>query len=270
MWLEGDSSEKRAAYETMFYVLRRLTAVLAPFAPHISEKIYANLRLGRDRKASTCWHGPSRHRHSWTNISREMAVVSPSISPCKCPAGRKRKLRWPVPNASLSRTPNRPECILRLDAVCRDRANSRVVKVVEGAWPDRLESGAVMKALGPSFGKSIPMVRAAIGAANGSELKFAIEPNGKATFHRWGIVRHHCRSCDIQRAPAEGIFSAPMKDGTVYVDVTLSPDLEAEGYARKSSAGSRDAQALDLGSRTLSGQCRYADRNICDLIRITC
>jgi isoleucyl-tRNA synthetase len=30
-----------------------------------------------------------------------------------------------------------------------------------------------------------------------------------------------------------GIFSAPLKGGTVYVDITLTPELEAEGYARE-------------------------------------
>jgi isoleucyl-tRNA synthetase len=29
------------------------------------------------------------------------------------------------------------------------------------------------------------------------------------------------------------VFSAPMQDATVYVDVALTPELEAEGYARE-------------------------------------
>lgn len=35
-----------------------------------------------------------------------------------------------------------------------------------------------------------------------------------------------------EKLPAN-VFSAPMTDATVYVDVALTPDLEAEGYARE-------------------------------------
>src|SRR5512136_1830976 len=35
-----------------------------------------------------------------------------------------------------------------------------------------------------------------------------------------------------EKLPAD-VFSAPMTDATVYVDVALTPDLEAKGYARE-------------------------------------
>ncbi len=276
MWLEGDSSEKRAAYETMYYVLRRLTAVLAPFAPHISEKIYANLRLGRDPESvhMLAWPEPApafMDKH----LEEEMAVVqSFDESVANARQAGKRKLRWPVAECVVvTNSETVRNAILRLDAVCRDRANSRVVKVVEGAW-DRIgwKAEPVMKALGPSFGKSIPMVRAAIGAANGSELKFAIDTHGKATVSSGGesfdITADHVTFSELL---PEGIFSAPMKDGTVYVDVTLSPDLEAEGYAREVIRRIQEMRKqLDLRVEDfIRADVAIADRNICDLIRIT-
>ena len=48
MWLEEDSVSKKQAYDTMYYVLRRLLTILAPFAPHITEEMYQNLRLSGD------------------------------------------------------------------------------------------------------------------------------------------------------------------------------------------------------------------------------
>ena len=47
MWLEGESEQKVFAYETIYYVMRRLTALLAPFCPHLTEEIYRNLRCTR-------------------------------------------------------------------------------------------------------------------------------------------------------------------------------------------------------------------------------
>ena len=48
MWLEEDAPEKRYAYETVYYVLRRLVCLLAPFTPHLTEEIYGNLRCEGD------------------------------------------------------------------------------------------------------------------------------------------------------------------------------------------------------------------------------
>ena len=48
MWSEGESVDKRHAYETIYYVMRRLTGLLAPFCPHLTEQIYQNLRCRND------------------------------------------------------------------------------------------------------------------------------------------------------------------------------------------------------------------------------
>ena len=47
MWLEGESEQKVFAYETIYYVMRRLTGLLAPFCPHLTEEMYQNLRCSR-------------------------------------------------------------------------------------------------------------------------------------------------------------------------------------------------------------------------------
>ena len=48
MWLEGESEQKRFAYETIYYVMRRLIGLMAPFCPHITEEIYGNIRCRND------------------------------------------------------------------------------------------------------------------------------------------------------------------------------------------------------------------------------
>jgi len=45
--------------------------------------------------------------------------------------------------------------------------------------------------------------------------------------------RHLLPKQEKEHGLPEGVFSAPMKGATVYVDVTLTPALEAEGYARE-------------------------------------
>ncbi|MEN6610141.1 MAG: isoleucine--tRNA ligase [Methanoregulaceae archaeon] len=276
MWLEGDSPEKVQAYETMYYVLRRLTSILAPFAPHITEKMYANLRLAKDPGSvhMLAWPVPAPTLTD-KHLEEEMAAVQ-SFDEASANARQagKRKLRWPVASCVVATgSPAIKNALLRLNAVCRDRANSREVKIIDGAW-DRIgwKAEPVMKALGPGFGKDSPKVKAAIESADGTALKYAIETAGKGTVEsggqQFGITSAHVTFSE--QAP-EGIFSAPMKDATVYVDVTLSPDLEAEGYAREVIRRIQEMRRqLDLKVEDfIAANVAVADTRVCDLIKIT-
>jgi isoleucyl-tRNA synthetase len=91
-----------------------------------------------------------------------------------------------------------------------------------------------MKALGPAFGKNSLKVKALIEAADGSFLKRETEAGRTVTLSdasgRYEIGAQHVTFAE--KMP-ENVFCAPMQDATVYVDVALNPELEAEGYARE-------------------------------------
>ena len=61
---------KRQAYDTMYYVLRRLISVMAPFVPHITEDLYQNLRCPGESR--------SVHMRAW--FSGEPDLLVPSLS----------------------------------------------------------------------------------------------------------------------------------------------------------------------------------------------
>jgi isoleucyl-tRNA synthetase len=238
MWLEGESEQKIFAYETIYYVLRRLSGLLAPFCPHLTEEIYGNLRCRNDPA--------SIHLLDWaagdsslvdTTLEGAIAIVRSfeEASANARQAGR-RKLRWPVSEVVVvTSSAEVRDAIKRLNTVCRDRANARTVTVVMGRW-ERIgwHAEPVMKALGKGFGKDSFKLKGLIEAADGNAIRAAIDgghtfplADGTASFE---IGSDHVTF--TEKLPAD-IFSAPMTDATVYVDVALTPDLEAEGYARE-------------------------------------
>jgi len=116
-----------------------------------------------------------------------------------------------------------------------DRANARKVSVVMGRW-ERIgwQAEPVMKALGKGFGKNSFKVKGLIETADGNHLKAEIEAgrtvklgNGDEFFD---IGAEHVTF--TEKLPSE-VFSAPMQDATVYVDVRLDNGLETEGYERE-------------------------------------
>jgi len=273
MWLEGESEQKVFAYETIYYVMRRLSTLLAPFCPHLTEEIYGNLRCANDPA--------SVHLLDWyagdsVFVDRELEhavelVRSFDEASANARQAGKRKLRWPVAEVVVvtSAEPVKT-AIERLNAVCMDRANARKVSVIMGRW-DRVgwHAEPVMKALGKGFGKDSFKIKGLIEAVDGNALKAAIDAgktfslgSGDAVFE---IGSEHVTF--TEKLPAD-VFSAPMTDAVVYVDVALTPDLEAEGYAREVIRRVQDMRKqLDLAVEdTINAEVSVSDKRILALL----
>jgi isoleucyl-tRNA synthetase len=238
MWLEGESLQKRFAYETMYYTMRSLVQVLAPFIPHITEEMYRNLRLSGDPESVHMLPAKAADV-SLVDRSLESAMdVVRAFDDAQANARQagKRKLRWPVGQCVVvSGSPEIREALSLLNAICTERANAREVRVIEGTW-DRIgwRAEPLMKALGPAFGRDAPHVRELILAADASRLKQALDAGQPVTLAGTGNTYEILPGQVTFHEDLPGtIFSAPMEGATVYVDVELTPDLEAEGYARE-------------------------------------
>ena len=238
MWLEDESEQKVFAYETIYYVMRRLASLLAPFCPHLTEEIFQNLRCRND-PASIHLLDWDAGDSSLVEASLEQAVTIVRSFDDACANARqagRRKLRWPVSEVVVvTGSETVKDAIERLNAVCMDRANARKVSVITGKW-DRIgwHAEPVMKALGKGFGRNSFKVKGLIEAADGNFLKTETEAGrtvrlgvGNETFE---IGAEHVTF--TEKLPAD-IFAAPMQDATVYVDVSLNDDLETEGYERE-------------------------------------
>jgi len=274
MWLEGESPEKIQAYETMYYVIRHLNTLLSPFIPHITEMMYRNIKVGQDPE--------SVHMLDWfpgdpaltdPDLEQAMAVVQ-SFDEAQANARQagKRKLRWPVGECVVVAGSGEVASAIRdLNDICTDRANARVVRAVEGRW-ERIgwKAEPVMKALGPGFGKNSPKVKELILSADAGTMKAAFD-SGQTVTLKDGDQAFEIDGTYVtfSEEMPEGIFSAPMQGGTVYVDITLTPDLEAEGYAREVIRRFQEMRRqYDLRVEDfIIVDAEVADERICTLLR---
>ncbi|MDD1682739.1 MAG: isoleucine--tRNA ligase, partial [Methanoregula sp.] len=238
MWLEGESEQKVFAYETIYYVMRRLTGLLAPFCPHLTEVIYRNLRCDKDPASIHLldWNAGDTMLMDATLEGAVAIVRSFDEASQNARQTGKRKLRWPVAEVVVVTSSDAVKnAIDRLNAVCMGRANARKVSVIMGHW-DRVgwHAEPVMKALGKGFQKNSFKVKGLIEAADGNAIKAAVDA-GRTYRLESGSENFEIGADHVtftEKLPGD-VFSAPMTDATVYVDVALTPDLEAEGYARE-------------------------------------
>ena len=273
LWLEGDSPEKQQAYETLYYVIRRLVVLLAPFVPHITEVIYRNIRLEGEPESVHMlpWFGGNSdliedHLESAMDIVRSFDEAQANARQ----AG-KRKLRWPVSECIVA-TDSREvmDSVRDLNILYCDRANAKSVRAVQGAY-DRISWKAepVMKALGPAFGKKAPLVKDLITGWDGNLIRKTIAAGGTYTLQS-GDEAFEIGAAHVTFTESlpPGIFSAPMQDATVYVDISLTPELEAEGNARELIRRIQEMRRqIDLNVEDfIDVFVRIGDKKVCDLV----
>jgi isoleucyl-tRNA synthetase len=238
MWLEGESLEKQQAYDTIYFTMRMLIQLLSPFTPHLSEEIYRNLRLPGEPE--------SVHMLDWPeadpaltdrDLEGAMSVVrSFDDAVANARQAAKRKLRWPVAECVVETTsPGVARALRDLGDIARNRANAKLVTVVEGSWEQMgIRAEPVMKAIGPVFGKEAPKVRKLIEGSDARALHESLERDGKFLFTgKEKSFEVTPAQVTFARVIPDGFTSAPMEGGTVYVDARLTPELEGEGYARE-------------------------------------
>ena len=239
-WIEQDDPDKLAAYATLYKVLIKLCKLMAPFTPFLSESIYQNLVRGLDAEALQ-----SVHMCDWPKARMElidkrleasMALVR-EISEAASNARQKggRKLRWPVSEIVIAPAKEAVD-LDSLENVLKGQTNSKKITVLSPGEKPRmnLEMSPVHRKIGPVFKGEAKKAIEALGAAAPLEVKSKLDAMGEAVLSYGGKEYKISREMvEFRELPPENLSAAEFSKGFVYVDVTLTPELEAEGYARE-------------------------------------
>ena len=243
MWEEADSESKRAAYATLYHVLVETTKLLAPYAPFIAEEIYGTL-TGEDAYDTV-------HMCEWPEVDESfrdpeletdievVAAVEEAGSNARQQA--ERKLRWPVTRVVVAADDARSaEAVDRHRDLLRDRLNAREIELIDpnADWEELAYTArADMSVLGPTFGDEAGEIMNAINAVSVNEptlgtLSAAVaEELGREVELTEEMISFNTETPERIEGTA---FSVDGDDrGVVYVDTTLTEDIESEGYARE-------------------------------------
>ena len=236
-WIETEDPDKLVAYATLYNVMSTLVKLMAPFTPFLAESIYQNLVRGLDPSAPE-----SVHMCDWPGyredlidkgLEESMSYVR-EISEAAANARQKggRKLRWPVSRIIIA---SDEQLDLRdLLHVLRTQTNSKEVIILPpGEKPEmNLEISVVQKKIGPVFkGESRDVVEA-LTSMNPKEVKRIIE-SGEPLEWKGRSYMITEEMVEFREIPPANLIPAEFSKGTVYVDVSLTDELRAEGYARE-------------------------------------
>ncbi|PSQ02503.1 isoleucine--tRNA ligase [Halobacteriales archaeon QS_5_70_17] len=278
MWDEADSASKTAAYATLYRVLRETVALLAPYAPYVADEIYGTLTgaSGHDTVHMCDWPTPDADLRD-ADLESEFEVLR-AVEEAGANARQQaeRKLRWPVPRVVVAANDDAAADAVREHRdLLAERLNAREIEVVapDEQWEElRYAARADMSVLGPAFGDRAGDVMNALNDARVSEqslpaLEAAVEDRlGEAVDLDGEMV-------EFTTVTPEGIsgtaFAVGEERGVVYVDTSLTEDIESEGYAREAIRRiqeMRKEMELDLEER-IRVELDVDDERVAGLVR---
>jgi isoleucyl-tRNA synthetase len=251
-WKTEADRDKAAAYLTLYEVLTTLTRLLAPFIPFLADELYDNLVRSLDDAAPASVHLTDYPVADATKVDvaldRDMTALLAAVNLGRAARNKASvKVRQPLPSVLLwARDSATQEAVERLQDQMLDELNVKTLGRIEN--PEEYATYVIrpnLALLGPKYGKQLGAVRAALAAADPAAVARAIR-NGEALSVGEFTLAPEEVLVDVRER--EGFNVAEEGDLLVALDITLTPDLIAEGLARDFVRGVQDARK-DAGLR---------------------
>ncbi|WP_319507420.1 isoleucine--tRNA ligase [uncultured Methanolobus sp.] len=242
-WVEADDPDKLAVYRVLYDVFVLTAKVIAPFMPHLAEEMYQNLVKNVYPDAPV-----SVHMTDWPVIDESLVdkdleahmkmirSIVESASNARQKVGR--KLRWPVSRIVLTPVNQQAaDAVMELKSVLMDQTNSKdiVLTGIGESWDELgFEANPDPGAIGPVFKGDAGKVIGAIKQADAAELKKALVLEEQFELEiPGGTVTIKPEMVNFIETLPEMVASAQSTAGIIYVDATLSREIESEGFTRE-------------------------------------
>ena len=239
-WKSERDADKLAALSTLYHVLVTLTKLLAPFIPFTTEAMYQNLVRSVNQAAPSSVHHAEWPRAEAALMDRRLLdkmglAISVAALGRAARSSADVKLRQPLAMAQVHvGSPQARNDLAELLDVLSEEINVKQIEVVA-------EVGALVnykllpnnRVLGPRLGKLFPQVRGALAALDSAAVATALQRGETVTVDLGGTpVSLSGEDILVQTESRGGLAIASDKGVTVAVDIHLTPELVAEGYAR--------------------------------------
>ncbi|MBN1785815.1 MAG: isoleucine--tRNA ligase [Candidatus Methanofastidiosa archaeon] len=228
-WSEKDDPDKLAVYFTLHHTLVKLSKLLAPLMPYISEEIYQNLS-GRLESVHLEDFPEADTALIDERLEEEMKNAKKIVEAC-ANARQKAELkqRWPVSEVVVdSKDELLSTTILDLEPVLKEQINTKCIRI--GGIERDYKVKPNYKKLGPKFKGDAQKVADAITSEPKKEFIVALKELGKATA---GTYTVDIDDVVMEEVIPEGWSSSETDLGIVFVNTVITEELRSEAMARE-------------------------------------
>lgn len=237
LWDEEKTQDKLASYTTIYEVFIGLSQLIAPFTPFITEEIYQNLRTdSMPESIHLCDYPQVKKQQILEDLEAGMKQIRGLVE-----VGRALRskigvnVRYPLPEAMLI-------CDEHVEDTIKDLLDLLVEEVnVKKISFERKTDKYINRKVKPNYAVLGPRLKDKMGAFNKEiagldplKLYEILQENGELTININGdsII---CKKEDflVEEEEKDHIARTQAGEAILLLDTELSPELEAEGFARE-------------------------------------
>ncbi len=249
-WKTEADRDKAAAYQTLHEVLTTLCGLLAPFIPFTVEEMYENLVLSVQPDAPVSIHltdfPVADQSKVDAELNRDMAGLLAAVSVGRAARNKASvKVRQPLPTVFIwARDRRVVEAVESMQDQLLDELNVKELKRIDD--PSEYATYGVrpnFALLGPKYGKQLNDIRQALTQVDAAEVARTLRSDGNVSISVNGeTIELLPEEVLVDVSEREGFNVAEDGDLLMALDVTLTPELVAEGLARDFVRGVQDAR----------------------------
>ena len=249
-WKTEADRDKAAAYQTLHEVLTTLCGLLAPFIPFAVEEMYENLVLSVQPDAPVSIHltdfPVADQAKVDAELNRNMASLLAAVGVGRAARNKASvKVRQPLPTVFIwARDRRVMDAVEMMQDQLLDELNVKELKRIDD--PSEYATYGVrpnFALLGPKYGKQLNDIRQALTTLDPAEVARTLRAEGNVSISLHGeTIELLPEEVLVDVSEREGFNVAEDGDLLMVLDVTLPPELVAEGLARDFVRGVQDAR----------------------------
>ena len=258
-WASDDTTDKRAAFGTLYEVLVDLAKLAAPFIPFMTEALFQNLVRKDDPSAPESVHLATFPEPDDDRIDDELRQTMERVRNVVTLGQRVRnenklKVRQPLAEAIIVVADDAErQAIDRFSSAIREELNVRTLGFTQE--PHKYVEFQLLPnfpVLGPKLGKQVPACKKALAQADGSALYAEMEETGRIVVELPdGPVDLTPNDVEVRLSAREDFAAASGAGQVVVLDTRLDDSLRREGLAREViNRIQRARKAMDLAYET--------------------
>lgn len=235
----GDEGEKKAVASVTYHVLMASLKLFAPVAPFITEAIYQNLKVEvglKDESIHGCLWPSFDERLINADLEEHMAIVKDVVGASSFARERAGiNTRWPLKSLIVVSLDEKvvEACEILRELISR-QANVKNSSVQVSYPHIKYEVKPDAGKIGQDFGKLTPRIIAKLSSHASLDVVHHLEKDKKLCLNIDGqdiiIAPEHVI---ISRILPSNIKEAAFPKGFVYIDTTMTKELEEEGFSRE-------------------------------------
>ena len=259
-WGSSMSSDKLAAYQTLYTCLETVSRLMSPIAPFYSDRLYRDLTAVADPKAAKSVHLADYPVCDESLVDKELETrmelaqkLTSMVLALRKRDDVKINVRKPLQKILIPVTAELRSHLEPVKDLVRDQVNVKEIEFVEGATDVLVKKVKCnFKILGKKFGPLMKGVAAAVQNMSQQDVA-ALEQNGSFTFDINGTpATVDTTEVEIYSEDIPGWVVANEGTLTVALDIQLTDELKREGIARelkKRIQDSRKQNGLEITDR---------------------